>query len=237
MLTVYPNTRSEEETLRRVLAGASLARYGDGEFKHCADQANVSQAYHPRLSARLREILVESGSCMVGIPNLHSATPKQAHWEKYAYATQWLAPRPYASAFITRPDSAPWINTPAYWAELQRLWVGHDVTLVRGEDRDDGTSKCLTRDDLIGSGHITEILCPRQHAFSVYDSILERIGRPKRALVCLGPSATVLCVDLCARGVHAIDLGHSALFLRKWRRGEPMSLSKEEKSMDKAVRA
>lgn len=228
-LAVYPSVRSEEETLRRVLAGASLARYGDGEFKHCADQANVSQAYHPRLSARLREILVESGPCMVGIPNLHSATPKQAHWQKYAYATQWLAPRPYASAFITRPDSAPWINTVEYWAELQRLWVGYDVTLVRG------SHKGLTAEDLIGAGRITEIVGMRQHAFTEYDALLARIGTPRRALLCLGPCATVLAVDLCARGVHAVDLGHVAIFLRKFRRGEPMVLSKDDKSHDKRV--
>jgi glycosyltransferase GT-like protein len=231
MLKAYPPVRSEEETLRRVLAGASLARYGDGEFKHCDNQRNVSQAQDPRLSARLREILVDSGSCMVGIPNLHAAdrmTPeKAAFWRKYGYAAKWLEPRPYASAFISRPDSAPWINTPEYWAQLESLWFGQDVTLVRG------SAKGLTREDLAGARHVSEIISQRQHAFADYDALLERIGKPSRAILCLGPTATVLAVDLCARGVHAIDLGHVALFLRKYRRGEPMWLSKDDKSHDK----
>jgi hypothetical protein len=229
----YPTIRSEEETLRRVLAGASLARYGDGEFKHCDDQRNVSQAHDQRLSARLRDILVTSGSCMVGIPNIQAAdrmTPdKAAFWRKQTGAAKWLeASRVYGSAFVTRPDSAPWINTPDYWAQLESLWAGQDVTLVRG------SQKGLTKEDLVGA-RVTEILCPRQHAFAEYDEILERIGKPRRAILCLGPTATVLAVDLCARGVHAIDLGHVALFLRKYRRGEPMWLSKEDKSHDKVT--
>jgi hypothetical protein len=52
-------------------------------------------------------------------------------------------------------------------------------------------------------------------------------------LICLGPAATVLAVDLCAHGIHAIDLGHIALFMRKYRCGEPMTLSKDDKGHDK----
>lgn len=230
MARVYPIVRSEAETMARVLAGASIARYGDGEFKHCAGQANVSQGAHPALTQRMLGILQDSGSCVVGIPNIHSATPKADHWKKYTYAAQWLdASRVYGSSFITRPDSAPWIDTPAYWALVESLWMGEDVTLVRG------SQKGLTPEDLVGARTVREVIAPRQHAFEEYDALLARIGKPKRALLCLGPTATVLAVDLCARGVHAIDLGHIALFLRKYRRGEPMSLTKDEKALDKVT--
>lgn len=228
--------RSEEQTLQRVLAGASLARYGDGEFKHCSDKANVSQHADPALAERLRQILHESGSCMVGIPNLNRESmqrmddQKRSFWEPFRQsAAPFLDPgRAYASAFITRPDSAPQINTAAFWAGVTSLWrTADDITLIRG------SAKGLTVEDLEGAGTITEIICPRQHAFAEYDEILARVGRPKRALICLGPTATVLAVDLAARGVHAIDLGHVALFIRKYRRGEPMTLSKNDKSQDK----
>jgi hypothetical protein len=224
MLNLYPSVRSETETLQRVLAGASLARYGDGEFKLCRGGNIKSQIFHPDLSHRLLGILRQSGACMVGIPNILSDTPKAEFWSQYLEVASWLEPRPYASSFVTRPDSAPWINTPEYWAAVESLWLGQDVTLVRG------SSKGLTCDDLVGAGEVREIIAPRQHAFAEYESLLERIGRPKRALLCLGPTATVLAVDLCARGVHAIDLGHIALFLRKHRRGEPMWLTKDEKA-------
>lgn len=233
MSGAYPIVRSEEETLQRVLAGASIARYGDGEFKICHGGDAVAQQCTPEIRGRLIQILAESGPYMVGIPNLNAGAleamdeQKRKHWNRYRYASQWLTGRPYGSSFITRPDSAPWINTPEYWRQVESLWLGENVTLVRG------SNKGLTCDDLLGANEVREIVGPRQHAYAEYESLLERIGRPKRALLCLGPCATVLAVDLAKRGVHAIDLGHIALFIRKFRRGEPMTLSKADKSQDK----
>ncbi len=224
MLSSYPHVLSEQTTLNRVCAGASLARYGDGEFKMCGGSGIKSQMAHPVLATRLRGILQDSGACLVGIPNIYSDTPKVEFWRKHVGASRYLADRFYVSAFVTRPDSAPWIDTPAYWRQIESLWRGQDVTLVRG------SHKSLAPEDLVGAGTVTDVLCPRQHAFVEYNAILERIGRPRRAIVCLGPTATVLAVDLCARGVHAIDLGHVALFLRKHRRGESMQLTKDDKS-------
>jgi hypothetical protein len=232
----YPIVRDEIETLRRVCAGASIARYGDGEFKICRGGDAVAQRWTTGIQQRLRAILHESGACMVGIPNLNTdaldqmTDQKREFWQKHTVFSDLLVGRPYASAFITRPDSAPRINTPEYWQQVESLWLGQDVTLVRG------SSKGLTCDDLVGAGQIREIVGPRQHAFEEYDALMARIGTPKRALLCLGPTATVMAVDLCAKGVHAIDLGHIALFVRKYRRGEPMTLSKDDKSQDK-VRA
>lgn len=220
----YPHVRGETETLGRVLAGASIARYGDGEFKLCRGGSIKSQIYHDGIAARLRAILQASGACMVGIPNILSATPKAAFWQKYTESARLLAPRPYASSFITRPDSAPWIDTPEYWTALESLWAGQDVTLVRG------SHKGLTAEDLASARTVREVLAPRQHAWTDYASILERVGKPQRAILCLGPTATVLAVDLAARGVHAVDLGHVALFLRKYRRGESMTLTKDDKA-------
>jgi hypothetical protein len=51
---------------------------------------------------------------------------------------------------------------------------------------------------------------------------MREIGSPERVLLCLGPTATVMAVDLCARGIHAVDLGHLGLFYKKHLRGDPM---------------
>jgi hypothetical protein len=69
---------------------------------------------------------------------------------------------------------------------------------------------------MTGAGRITEIMGPRSDAWSSYGELLEQIGRPDRVLISLGPTATVLAVDLCARGVHAIDVGHMGAFYRRW---------------------
>lgn len=226
----YPHVLGELETMRLVCEGRSLARFGDGELKMAGHNASIkSQVADDALSLRLGAILADSGDCLVGIPNIHAVIDQQVsdqkveHWSKYLSYHRRLSDRAYVSAFVTRPDSAPWIDTPEYWALIESLWVGQDVTLVRG------SGKSLVAADLVDAATVTEILAPKQHAWAVYDQLLERIGRPKRALLCLGPTATVMAVDLCARGVHAIDLGHVGMFIRKHRRGEPMWLTKEDR--------
>lgn len=222
----YPSVLSEGMTLRRVLHGASLARFGDGELNLAEGLSIPCQRHSPELQRRLREILQDSGECLVGIPNLDSATPKAQFWHKYHRVTPLLAARPYASSFISRPDSAPWINTAEFWAGIESLWDGLDVTVVRGNL----STKGLLRSDLEGAKSVREILCPRKDAFEEYADILEAIGTHERVLLCLGPTATVLAVDLCRHGVHAVDVGHVALFLRKYRRGEPMVVTDEDRA-------
>lgn len=236
----YPSVLSEIETMTAVLCGRSLARYGDGEFKMASYNAGIkSQVSDPVLSRRLAEILRDPGECLVGIPNIHEVLnnamandQKVEFWAKHLRFSSLLNPSiQYASSFVSRPDSAPWIDTDAYWAAVESLWVGQDVTVVRG------SGKSLAPDDLIGAGQITDVLCRKQHAFQDYDEILDRIGTPKRALICLGPTATVLAHDLCRRGVHAIDLGHIAMFLRKRRRGDPLIVDDEDKAVDRNITA
>lgn len=216
----WPTVLHESTTLALVCAGKSLARYGDGEFKIAKGRAIKSQTDNRHLAARLRELLRDPPpDCLVAIPNIGSSTPKAYFWNRVApWALPLLAPgRQYASSFVSRPDSAPWINTAAYWAQMAGLWRGQAVTVVRGSD------KSLTKDRLEadGAGPVTEILAPRLNAWGEYDELLARIGTPARALLCLGPTATVLAADLAARGVHAIDLGHAGMFLRRWQEATP----------------
>ena len=104
----YPDVLGESATLDRVIAGASIARYGDGEFKICRGAGIKSQEGHPQLTERLVRILQDSGNCLVGIPNIHSRTPKAAFWGQFmGYARFLNETRAYVSSFITRPDSAP----------------------------------------------------------------------------------------------------------------------------------
>lgn len=223
-MTAYPHVLGERDTLAQVLAGKSIARYGDGEFKLCLGGAAKAQEANDAITRRLRQILRDSGNCLVGIPNVWSDTPKSDLWQKQARrASDLLVDRPYVSSFITRPDSAPWINTPDYWRDLESLWVGKDVTLVRG------STKSLTAEDLVGATCVREIVAPRQHAWAEAAQIVKRVGHPERVLLCLGPAATVLAVDLCAAGIQAIDLGHVGMFLRKHRRGEPMWVTANDK--------
>lgn len=222
----YPSVIGEFETMRMVLSGRSIARYGDGEFKMAGVGSGIkSQCADEKISQRLRAILDRPcGDCLIGIPNIRAVreltpgTQKDEFWAKQKRFSNLLSERTYYSSFITRPDSAPWIDTDEYWSMVESLWRGQDVTLVRG------SSKSFTAERLMEAGarSVREILAPRQHAWAEYDLLLQRIGRPRRAILCLGPTATVMAVDLCARGVHAIDFGHGGMFHKKRVAGEPM---------------
>lgn len=242
----YPDVLDELETLRLVAAGRSISRYGDGEFKMCMGAGIKSQDGHPKLQLRLREILKESGDCLVGIPNINtkaqwtnerhhlfSGSPKADFWRPKRCHAGLLGDRQYVSSFISRPDSAPWVDTAECWALWESLWIGQDVTLVRGS----GKSFTAERLMLAGAGRVTEVIPQpgyngkQQHAFAQYNELLDRIGRPTRALLCLGPTATVLAVDLCARGVHAIDAGHMGMFYNKHVQQLPMWVTPEDRML------
>lgn len=226
-MKAYPQVLSEQETLALVVAGRSLARFGDGELRQAARVVNIKpQTADAALTRRLREILHDSGACLVGLPNIHAQGPKDQHWQTYTWAARMLSDRIYGSAFVTRPDSAPWINDEAYWQMMQSLWLDRDVTLVRG------AQKSFTKDELLlaGARSVREVLCKPQNAWADYGDIFREVGTPERALLCLGPTATVMAVDLCAKGVHAIDLGHAGMFWKKRRRGLPMWVTKDDKA-------
>jgi hypothetical protein len=226
-VNAYPKVLSEWDTLQRVVNGASLSRYGDGELRQADRPCNIKpQKADAKLTVRLREILIDSGECLVGIPNIHDRGPKDLHWQTYKWSAKLLNPsKTYGSAFISRPDSAPWINTDEYWATVQSLWRDRDVTLVRG------AQKSLTKEVLIATGarEVHEVMCKPNDAWEDYGQIMREIGSPERVLLCLGPTATVMAVDLCARGIHAVDLGHLGLFYKKHLRGDPMVRTESDK--------
>lgn len=205
----YPEILSEDATVDLALSGTSLARYGDGEMSIMLGGNCVSQVYDQKLSAELKETAV-SKSVLPCIPNIE-ASPRQG-WKKYGegkYGALWDENRTYGSSLITRPDSAPWIDRPDYWAKIRRLWEDQDVVLVKGTER----SLCV--EDLAGAKSIRSVGGPRRDAYAELDAIEEEIGLPGgRALLCLGPSATVLADRLARKGIHAIDVGHVGMFMR-----------------------
>jgi len=149
---------------------------------------------------------------LVGIPNFQR-TPRQDVWDKYRRPPFYpLYKQPvYGSAFITRPDNAPWIDKPEYWEAVRDLWRGQDCVLVAGD------TKSLTAEQMLADGaascHV--IGAQRQHAYAQVDALEEEIAaHAGRVFLCLGATATVLAARLHKRGVHALDLGHIGMFMR-----------------------
>lgn len=210
----YPRVRSEEETLDAVLGGKSIARYGDGEFKIIFGNGCVSQKYTKALAEEMAYILrAESSRCLVGIPNLDPRSPKIQNWRRYEkrYPTRLNAAKTYYSAFITRPDSAPWIYNAAFFDKIASLWRGKDVTLVSG------TERSLTPDFMTATGGLNtsvyHVPCARRDAYADIDSIEAAVRSAGRetVILCCGPTATCLAWRL-HQHYHAIDLGHVGMF-------------------------
>lgn len=216
MRSNYPQIIDEITTLN-LCRENSLARWGDGEWRCTVGGGCTSQRADAKLAKELQSILGKKGVTdrfMIGLPNPYDrrGAPRAVSWERYTAPefTQYLANTVYHSSFITRPDNAPWIDTPEYWAAVQNLWRGKEITLVVGD------KKSVTT-EMIGDTAISvrEVLGPRQHAYAEIDRIEEEIGKPSgTVLLCLGTAATVLAWRLARKGVHAIDLGHIGMFLR-----------------------
>jgi hypothetical protein len=212
----YPAVRSEEETLREVIAGRSLARYGDGEFRLVSGSDCVSQVTGKELAAELALILKVPGECLVGIPRLDKRSPKITNWKKYEriYPQYLSEEKAYYSAFISRPDSAPWINMPSFYDGIESLWAGQEIALVYGTDR----SLSADFPPMRSAAVVHSIKCARRDAYAQIGELTEAVIRTgaKRVILCCGATATCMAWRLAERGIHAIDLGHVGQYWRPY---------------------
>jgi hypothetical protein len=209
----------EWATLRAVIGGKSISRYGDGELKHMDGRRNVSQVFFESLKDRLTEVFYSNlPNHLVAIPNVWNGRQFTEVPDDYIQSMRRkfykIADRSrlYASAYITRGDLCGYLSWPSYWACVFEIWRDRDVTLVRGHEKRANTNMMRS------SKSIHQIAVPSAHAWRDYSSILsECLDRPKEDLflICAGPTATVLAYDLAKRDRHAVDLGHLGLFYRR----------------------
>lgn len=211
----YPIVLSEEETVVAATTGRSLSRFGDGELRLALGGNAVSQRAEKGLQQELRAILKKSVA-LACIPNVNSATPLfEKCWRNHSqpkYSALYDQERVYGSAFITRPDSAPWINVPAYWKLMSSLWFDRDCMLVVGADM---TS--LNPELMQGAKSVLLVRGPRRDAYSSIAQLENEIG-PFTAgpiFMCLGATATVLAERLAKKGLWAIDIGNIGKFMPK----------------------
>lgn len=211
----YPRVLSENATLDQILKGKSIARFGDGEFKIAKGGSCVSQIADKKLAEELSAILLSNDlQCLVGVPTMDPAGPKYAQWARYRhiYPKQMSMKKEYASAFISRPDSAPWIDCKDFFDRMQKLWEGREVALVGCGERSIKTDFLLQT----GAATVAFVPCARRDAYTQIDELEAAVLKTKfdRVILCAGPTATCLAMRLSRRGIHAIDLGHVGMFWR-----------------------
>lgn len=211
----YPQVLSEDATLDMALAGRSIARFGDGELRLCDSGFARSQKASDGIKRELRSLLARAGPALACIPNV-GPTPRKKNWKAYTEPryTRFYKLATYGSAFISRPDSAPWIDRAEYWQKVRRLWLDRHVTLVWEGGKSADLS--LTPAMLKGAASVREVVGPAVNAYEQINIIEDQVGTPTgTVLLCLGAAATCLAARLAAKGVHALDVGHVGTFMPK----------------------
>jgi len=220
-MNFYPHVVDEFATLDLIIAGKSIARFGDGEFNLVRGGNCVSQKRVEGIREELKAVLLSKDpNLLVGVPRLDARSPKDVNWRKCCehYGMFLNGKKKYYSAFITRPDSAPWIATEEYFDKVESLWKGQEVTFVGNGKRS------LTAEFLMETGakSVHYIECDYAHTYPKIDALeracLQPMGaeKPRRVLLCAGPSATCLAARLSAKGIQAIDLGHIGFWWRPY---------------------
>lgn len=206
----------EHRTLEKLLKGASIARFGDGELRLALGVSVGHQIAHPKLVEELNHILQKPTKCLVGIPYVESRAPRAQTWRHYStekYTKLYNPEKQYYSAFITRPDSAPWIaSSEAYWQDIKSLYKDKDIIIVSGSRKG---FRVEEMENEVRSLQFIETL-PEQ-AYGEIDNIEREIGSDtsKTVLLAVGATATVLAHRLAMRGFQALDLGHLPMFMRR----------------------
>lgn len=210
----YPSVVDEWTTLNEVSKGKSIARYGDGEFNLVRGGNCVSQRMAPGIQVELQNILhSKDDNLLVAIPRLDPRSPKNSNWTRCCekYGSYLKHGKTYYSAFITRPDSAPWISTPTYFDGIEWLWAGKRIIMVYGSKRS------LNADfpALASAKHIEVVECDYAHTYHKVNLMEQDILRrdPEIVLLMCGPTATCLAARLAGKK-HAIDLGHIGMWWR-----------------------
>lgn len=215
---MYPRVIGEFATVRKLLKGHSIARFGDGELKILEGREYSREPQNGHLTAEMRTLLAfHAPSCLIGIPTMDPAGAKFANWQRHEvrfckYFEKGDGER-YYSAFITRPDSAADnLESAEYVNLLARLWLGKPRVVVISEP----TSKLLTAVRL--SQPAKHIECPSHEAYAVIGD-LEAAAiaeKPSVVLMSCGPTATCLANRLAMKGIQAIDMGSVGGLLVRW---------------------
>lgn len=213
----WPAVFNEFETLRMLQQGYSIARFGDGEFKMMDGAGYVREPPNKKLAHELRQVLRNPHpKCLRGIPTMDPRSPKYPTWQKHLGRFTRLMRRargPFYSAFISRPDSAPWIRTKEFALDFEKLWRGKRVAILC--EKEGGALRAITNRPGTSWWHVE---CPSHKAYAEIDrfeDVIAGMVKPDIAILSCGMTATCLANRLTRHGIQTIDFGSGGSFIAK----------------------
>lgn len=208
----YPNVIGEFDTISKLKEGASIARYGDGEFGVMRNQGYTRNKFDPRLSKELRVVMERCDTALIGIPTMDPRGDKFQNWCRHIedYANRIPPHREYYSALISRPDCASWLRTREYAELVQSIWLDRDVLIIGPEK---GRNKLQKAVELTQEAKFIE--CPLYQAYDYIDDYEKQALKSGADLVLLscGVTGTCLAARLSKKGLQTIDIGSIGGFL------------------------
>jgi hypothetical protein len=210
----WPLVQDEFRTLAMLQQGYSIARFGDGEFKMMDGAGYVREPPNKALAHELRQVLRRPHQkCLRGIPTFDPRSPKYPTWQKHIARFDRLmkhARGDFYSAFISRPDSAPWIRNLEYAREFEKLWRGKRVALLC--EKSSGALRAVG-----AASSVDHVECPSHEAYAKIDWFERQLLRNGSDIILMacGMTATCLANRFAKHGVQAIDFGSGGSFLAK----------------------
>lgn len=212
-----------DETIDDIISNKkSISRFGDGEFLLLLKQQDLKfQKQNTLLANKLQEVLNNRNlNFLVALPdslasakglrrfakvywllfiNTHGKKLSKLLDKKYSYGNANMT-----RLYIIMKDQS---KSKMYFDKVKKLWTDKDILILEG-----ALSRLGVGNDLFDNAKSLErIICPNKNAFEKYENIkiaASKYGKDKLILCALGPTATVLCSDLCNEGFWAVDIGH-----------------------------
>lgn len=239
----YPVVISAEDTIDRVINGASLVRYNDGEYNLLIGLHKRSyQNLDDQLIERLKDILrSDQPNVLIGITAVDGYSSLGQIWKKFIVrkGNRTLKLFDHNKTYYAGNISGLlWAQGEAFdhnVALFKRIWEKRKVLFVVGKN-----SRFFFSEELFDN--IIEhdfVYAPPKNAFAHYDSILSEVKKYDRdwlVLIALGPAATVLAYDLALDGFQALDFGqtpsifHKSKYGQRYPEGHHLRLEAEKKS-------
>ena len=191
---------SELATMTEVAQGTSLARFGDGELLIMANKDARHQRRDSGLVLALMDILNDS-PCLVGAP--HTRGLRSGYWREFLSQYGYFIDEEkwYGSSFVSRHDEVPWTNEHRELLRSLRLRPAPVIVAPPSYP----TAQIFDH-----------VVCAPENAYDDIDELEDTITRqqhPHPAILCCGPTATVLADRLARKGIWAVDLGNFGKFL------------------------
>ena len=213
---------SVEESLDKIISEKkSICRFGDGELDVILGKSLGFQRPTPEIAKKLEEVLTSKQDfCFIGIPdainNFDNITEESKDfWIKNMLRVRniwlkYLSPdRVYLTANLTRlyiryKDKNMCAKN---FEKLKSIWENRDVVICEGAQTRIGVGN----DILDGCKSVKRIICPSENAFDKYDQIIAELKKQNKDslfLIALGPTATLLALEMKKNGYQALDVGH-----------------------------